>query len=183
MVRATNFRTGRHVVYNIQAHLVCAAKYRRAVINERVLAVLKTAWQQVCSDFECDQFRGFARVADNRCVVVYKSCAVVAVSASNSSESSWARCLLLRHGEAARPLIEITSCIAITQVGALERSAHSCSPRARSTALPPRCQSRLEARRQSLRAPQPSRDRLAQAALLRPQVLLRLQVLWRQEVL
>jgi putative transposase len=54
MVRATDFRTGRHVVYNIQAHLVVVPKYRRAVINERVLAVLKTAWQQICTDFECE---------------------------------------------------------------------------------------------------------------------------------
>ena len=54
MARATDFRSGRHVVYNIQAHLVIAAKYRRAVINERVLAVLNAAWQQVCADFECE---------------------------------------------------------------------------------------------------------------------------------
>jgi len=32
--------------------LVFMPKYRRAVINERVLAVLKAAWQQVCTDFE-----------------------------------------------------------------------------------------------------------------------------------
>jgi putative transposase len=54
MIRATDFRSGKHVAYNIQAHLVVAAKYRRTVINERVLAVLKTAWQQVCTDFESE---------------------------------------------------------------------------------------------------------------------------------
>ena len=54
MVRATDFRSGRHVVYDIQAHLVFMPKYRGAVINERVLAVLKAAWEQVCTGFECE---------------------------------------------------------------------------------------------------------------------------------
>jgi putative transposase len=29
-------------------------KYRRAVITERVFSVLRTAWQQVCTDFACE---------------------------------------------------------------------------------------------------------------------------------
>src|SRR3970040_2267935 len=51
MPRASDFRTGRHVIYNIQAHLVFIPKYRRAVINERVFAVLESAWSQVCRSF------------------------------------------------------------------------------------------------------------------------------------
>ena len=54
MVRSSEFRTGRHVVYSLQAHLVFVPKYRRAVINERVLSVLEAAWKQVCSDFGCE---------------------------------------------------------------------------------------------------------------------------------
>jgi putative transposase len=34
--------------------LVFVPKSRRAVINERVLSVLKAAWEQVCRDFECE---------------------------------------------------------------------------------------------------------------------------------
>jgi putative transposase len=34
--------------------LVFSPKYRRAVINERVLSVLKAAFEQACSDFECE---------------------------------------------------------------------------------------------------------------------------------
>jgi len=34
--------------------LVFVPKYRSSVINERVLAVLKAAFEQVCSDFECE---------------------------------------------------------------------------------------------------------------------------------
>ena len=54
MPRVNDFRTGRHVVYDLQAHLVLVPKYRRAVINERVFAVLRTAWAQVCEDFGCE---------------------------------------------------------------------------------------------------------------------------------
>jgi len=54
MARANEFRTGRHVVVTLQAHLVFVPKYRRGVINERVLLVLQTAWEGVCSDFECE---------------------------------------------------------------------------------------------------------------------------------
>ena len=54
MARANEFRTGRHVVFNLQAHLVFVPKYRGGVINERVLLVLKTAWEGVCSDFESE---------------------------------------------------------------------------------------------------------------------------------
>ena len=54
MARASEFRGGRHVIYNLQAHLVFVPKYRRAVINERVFSLLEAAWQQVCTNFECE---------------------------------------------------------------------------------------------------------------------------------
>jgi putative transposase len=34
-------------------HLVFIRKYRRGVINERVFRILRSAWEQVCSDFGC----------------------------------------------------------------------------------------------------------------------------------
>ena len=51
---ARNFRSGRHVVYSLQVHLVFIPKYRRGVISERVFTTLKAAWEQVCTDFECE---------------------------------------------------------------------------------------------------------------------------------
>lgn len=51
---ASDFHTGRHVVYNLNAHLVFVPKYRKKVITSRVFAVLLTAWQGVCADFECE---------------------------------------------------------------------------------------------------------------------------------
>jgi putative transposase len=54
VVSARNFRTGRHVVYSLQAHLVFSPKYRGAVITERVFQTLRVAWEQVCTDFGCE---------------------------------------------------------------------------------------------------------------------------------
>jgi putative transposase len=54
MPNARQFRTGRHVVFSLQAHLVFVPVYRRRVITERVFALLKSAWEQVCADFECE---------------------------------------------------------------------------------------------------------------------------------
>jgi putative transposase len=54
MTDATSFRSGRHVVYSLQAHLVFVPKYRKAVLTERAVAVLRVAWEQVCLDFECE---------------------------------------------------------------------------------------------------------------------------------
>lgn len=54
MPSSSNFRSGRHVVFSLQAHLVFVPKCRRAVITERVFSVLHAAWEQVCRDFECE---------------------------------------------------------------------------------------------------------------------------------
>lgn len=54
MPSASNFRSGRHVVFSLQVHLVFVPKYRRAVITERVFSVLHAAWEHVCRDFECE---------------------------------------------------------------------------------------------------------------------------------
>lgn len=51
MNESSDLRRGRHVVHNLNAHLVFVTKYRRAAITERVFAVLKAAWESVCRDF------------------------------------------------------------------------------------------------------------------------------------
>ncbi len=53
-MRATDFRTGRHVVYALTAHLVFVPKYRRKVITERVFSVLRSSWEATCKDFGCE---------------------------------------------------------------------------------------------------------------------------------
>jgi len=54
MRKATDFRTGRHVVYVLHAHLVFVPKYRRGVITKRAFKILKDAWDVVCNDFGCE---------------------------------------------------------------------------------------------------------------------------------
>lgn len=54
MAHASDFRTGRHVVYALTVHLVFVPKYRKKLISERAFVVLRTAWETVCKDFECE---------------------------------------------------------------------------------------------------------------------------------
>lgn len=54
MVSATDFRSGRHVVFALTAHLVFIPKYRRKVITPRVFALLRDSWETVCQDFGCE---------------------------------------------------------------------------------------------------------------------------------
>ena len=53
MAMSSDFRTGRHTVYNLHAHLVFLPKYRRGVLTEPVFAILRKAWESVCRDFAC----------------------------------------------------------------------------------------------------------------------------------
>lgn len=54
MATARNFRGGRHLVYDLKAHLVFLPKYRGSVITQRVFSTLRLAWEQVCADFESE---------------------------------------------------------------------------------------------------------------------------------
>ncbi len=48
------FRTGRHVVYSLHAHLVFITKYRRGIITQRVRSELEQSFREVCEDFESE---------------------------------------------------------------------------------------------------------------------------------
>ena len=54
MAQASDFRSGRHVVFALTAHLVFVPKYRKRVISERVFDILKASWEATCKDFECE---------------------------------------------------------------------------------------------------------------------------------
>lgn len=51
-MRTADFRTGRHVVYNLHAHIVLTPKYRRKVMTPRVTALLGEAFAEVCGRYE-----------------------------------------------------------------------------------------------------------------------------------
>ncbi|UVO30197.1 IS200/IS605 family transposase [Bradyrhizobium arachidis] len=48
------FRTGRHVVYALHAHLVFVTKCRRGVLSERAIRDLRSIFAKVCRDFEAE---------------------------------------------------------------------------------------------------------------------------------
>lgn len=49
---ASQFRRGRHVVYDLHAHLVFVTKYRRGCITKRVARELEQSLTRVCKDFD-----------------------------------------------------------------------------------------------------------------------------------
>jgi putative transposase len=49
--RASEFRRGRHVVYNLNVHLVFITKYRKRCLTKRVTSILEDSFRKVCGDF------------------------------------------------------------------------------------------------------------------------------------
>lgn len=47
-----NFRNGRHVVYNLTAHLVLTPKYRRKVFTPKVADSTQKYFQEVCGKYD-----------------------------------------------------------------------------------------------------------------------------------
>jgi len=52
--RSKDFRTGRHVVYNLTAHVVLVTKYRKGCITDRVRESLITSAKETCERFEVE---------------------------------------------------------------------------------------------------------------------------------
>ena len=49
---SNDLRRGRHVVYNLHAHLVFVAKYRGKVFTKEILDDMRGIFESVCTDFE-----------------------------------------------------------------------------------------------------------------------------------
>ena len=52
MKNSNDFRTGRHCVFKLHAHLVFVTKYRRSVLTEAAHETLRDIFTKVCQDFE-----------------------------------------------------------------------------------------------------------------------------------
>jgi len=52
MKNSNDFRTGRHCVFKLHAHLVFVTKYRRSVLTETAHETLRDIFTKVCRDFE-----------------------------------------------------------------------------------------------------------------------------------
>jgi putative transposase len=51
-MRIDEFRTGRHVVYKLHAHIVLTPKYRRRVMTEQVTDCLRESFEDVCARYD-----------------------------------------------------------------------------------------------------------------------------------
>lgn len=52
MDKKQDYRTGRHCVFRLHAHLVFVTKYRRDVLSERAIRDLSAIFAKVCKDFD-----------------------------------------------------------------------------------------------------------------------------------
>lgn len=57
---SSQYRTGRHCVFNIHCHLVFVTKYRYNVLQGHMFPTLEMLFRKVCEDFEVDlvEFNG-----------------------------------------------------------------------------------------------------------------------------
>jgi putative transposase len=55
-----NVRRGRHVIFDLHAHLVFVTKYRRGVLDGAMLVRCEEVMREVCADFEAElaEFNG-----------------------------------------------------------------------------------------------------------------------------
>lgn len=53
-------RTGRHCIFMLHIHLVFVTKYRKAAFTNDMLNSLRTYFEKVCADFDCEleEFNG-----------------------------------------------------------------------------------------------------------------------------
>ena len=54
MTMSSEIRSGRHCTFLMHVHLVFVAKYRRKIFNKPLLDDLKSIFEKVCNDFECE---------------------------------------------------------------------------------------------------------------------------------
>ena len=49
---SSEIRTGRHVVFNLHAHLVFVTKYRRKVLDKKILIDMKSIFQKIANEHQ-----------------------------------------------------------------------------------------------------------------------------------
>jgi putative transposase len=51
---SSDIRTGRHVVFNLHAHLVFVTKYRKKVLDQKILADMKNIFERIAQGVSGD---------------------------------------------------------------------------------------------------------------------------------
>ncbi len=49
---SSDIRTGRHVVFNLHAHLVFVTKYRRKVLNQKIIDDMKSIFEKISNEHQ-----------------------------------------------------------------------------------------------------------------------------------
>ena len=52
MTKTSEFRIGRHCVFQLHAHLIFVTKYRKKVFTKSILERMKNTFESVCKDYE-----------------------------------------------------------------------------------------------------------------------------------
>ena len=101
MARNQELRTGRHVVYNLHAHIVFVPRYRKHVFDPDALTQLRNFFRIVCADFETD-LEEFNGESDNVHLLVRYPPKVAMSNLVNSLKGVSARRLRLARPDIAR---------------------------------------------------------------------------------
>jgi putative transposase len=100
MNESNDFRTGRHCVFKLHAHLVFVTKYRYEVLKGHMFPTLKTLFEKVCRDFETELIE-FNGEEDHVHLLVHFPPKVSIAKLVNSLKGVSSRKLKLHHPEVA----------------------------------------------------------------------------------
>jgi len=54
MIKSSEYRTGRHCIFNLHVHLVFVTKYRKTIFNHHDIEELKSIFTNICISFESE---------------------------------------------------------------------------------------------------------------------------------
>lgn len=100
MTNSSNYRTGRHCIFNLHCHLVFVTKYRYDVLQGYMYPTLKMLFEKVCAEFEVElvEFNG---ESDHVHLLVHYPPKVALSKLVNSLKGVSSRKLKLHHPEVA----------------------------------------------------------------------------------
>lgn len=100
MANSSDYRAGRHCIFNLHCHLVFVTKYRHDVLQGYMYPTLKMLFEKVCTDFEVElvEFNG---ESDHVHLLVHYPPKVALAKLVNSLKGVSSRKLKLHHPEVA----------------------------------------------------------------------------------
>ena len=100
MINTNDYRTGRHCVFKLHAHLVFVTKYRRKVLEGYMFPTLQMRFEKVCGDFEAELIE-FNGEDDHVHLLVHYPPKIAITKLVNSLKGVSSRKLKMHHPEVA----------------------------------------------------------------------------------